>query len=150
MLVEAGNDCRFVITPEGKENLRDIAISVILASYQLAAPFGLGHQRNHARQLTVEDADLMLRGVDVSGDYISNPHSANKVSMDYVFGRCCKTTVNLKDDSVEVFISKIDRKPKSVLRKARSILKAMSKVPVKKVEANEEKGDEGQGDRSKV
>lgn len=111
-----------LITPDKKETVRDIAISVILASYELAKPYGYGMMRPHSNELTRKMAIEMLKGKDVSKDYPMNLNSPNKVNMDYVFGRCCKTQVEIKNQGVYVRISERDRNPVEILRRAKEML----------------------------
>lgn len=112
----------FRLIPE-TETLEDIAIAVIMASYEYAQVFGRGVLRAFGTQMTKEMAEEMLQGKDVSHDYASNNNSPNYVYMDYVFGRCCKTQVKVKDVFVEVSISERDRNPQAILERAQEILK---------------------------
>ena len=112
----------FILTTE-TETLEDIAIAVIMASYELAGPFGYGFMRNYETELTKEKAKAMLNGEDISKDYPCNRNKKNEVYMDYVFGRCCKTKISLLENCVEIRISERDRNPKKILKRVKEILK---------------------------
>lgn len=114
----------FRIEPE-QESLDDIAVALILASYEDAVPFGYGLMRAHDTILTKEMALEMLQGKDVSQDYCENPNRPDKVAMDYVFGRCCKTSVivDRKQKCINLNISTRDRDPKAILKLAKEKLK---------------------------
>ena len=124
MKIESKGYGRNILIPE-TETLSDIAIAVILASYELASPLGLGVFRPHTTELTKEMALTMLKGEDVSKDYPINTNKNNEVSMDYVFGRCCKTFIVVKEleNYVDVRISERDRNPQEILDRAKEILK---------------------------
>jgi len=117
----------FVILPElnDKHTLREMAIALIIASYDLAVPLGYGFYRDHKSEMTEEFAKSMLEGVDISHDYGDyNPNKKNEVHMDYVNGRCCKTYLKLEDDKqLEISISPIDRKPKEIIEYASQLLR---------------------------
>lgn len=119
---------KFQLIPESQETLRDIAIALIIASYELAQPFGLGQLRAYGTQLTKEMASRMLDGEDISKDYAMNRNKRNEVDMDYVFGRCCKTMIKVipLTNEVIVFISERDRNPQKILERTKEILKRRS------------------------
>ena len=77
--------------------------------------------RNHKTELTKEMAERMLNGEDISRDYLTNPNTKNEINMDYVFGRCCKTTLYVLENQVKVIISERDREPKKIFKKVVSI-----------------------------
>lgn len=112
-----------VITPEN-ESLDYIACAVIMASYESAHAFGSGFMRAYKTVLTKEMALRMIRGEDVSKDYFTNPNKPDKVHMDYVFGRCCKTDVEIDRVKKVVLagISTVDQNPGSVMNRAKEIL----------------------------
>lgn len=123
MKVENKKYGNFILTPE-KETLEDIAIAVIMASYELAIPFGYGYTRNHETQVTREKARQMLNGEDISKDYpTSDNYKKNEVYMDYVFGRCCKTVIKVLENCIDINISERDRNPQKILKRAKEILK---------------------------
>lgn len=122
MKIENKRYGRFILTPE-KETLEDIAVAVIMASYDLAVAYGLGFSRPHNTPMTREMAKQMLGGKDISGDYISNRNKVNDVDMDYVFGRCCKTLVKVFENYVDIMISERDRNPQAILEKVKILLK---------------------------
>lgn len=109
--------------PEGKETPEDIAVAVIMCSYEQASPFGYGFMQPHESPLTREQAQAMLRGEQVTRDYLSNTNAPNDVYMDYVNGRCCKTKVRVYEDRVETYISPVDRKPNQIIAAARKVVK---------------------------
>ena len=113
----------FVITPEN-ESLMDIGVAVIRSSYESARVFGMGGFRANETILTKEMALKMLEGEDVSKDYITNGNKPNNVCMDYVFGRCCKTNVEIDPlaNVVRVRISERDRQPTKILSRAKELL----------------------------
>ena len=112
---------QFVIIPD-TETLEDIGTAIIMASYELARPFGFGMMRQHETELTKEMALKMLEGEDISQDYAINTNKPLHVYMDYVFGKCCKTQIKLLPFSVEVYISTNDRDPVAILKRAKEIL----------------------------
>ena len=120
MKINKAEEGYYLLTPENNETLKNIAISVIIASYELAIPYGYGFSRPHRTELTKEMAERMLNGEDVSKDYAMNRNKKNEVDMDYVFGRCCKTYIRILEETnqVEVAISKRDRNPEKVLKEA--------------------------------
>ena len=121
-----GKDGRFEIrTNNHRETLTNIAIAIIMASYELARPYGLGFMRANETKLTRAMALQMLLGEDISHDYASNPNKPNQVYMDYVFGRCCKTFITIEKDVVKISISTIDRKPYEILKRAEELLNEM-------------------------
>ena len=113
----------YLIEPE-QESLDDIAVALILASYEDAIPFGHGLMRAHDTVLTKEMALEMLQGKDISSDYCSNPNKPDKVAMDYVFGRCCKTSVvvDREKSCINLYIGTRDRNPKAILKLAKQKL----------------------------
>lgn len=117
----------FVPEAGDKYTLKDMAIALIIASYDLASPMGLGMYRDHKSEMTEEKAMMMLNGVDISGDYPMNPNKHNEVNMDYVNGRCCKTYITLHDTEamkfIEVHISTRDREPKRIIESALQYLR---------------------------
>jgi hypothetical protein len=114
----------FTITPDN-ETLYDIGTALIMASYELARPMGLGMMRDFDTILTKEMALKMLQGEDVSGDYAMNTNKPLKVYMDYVFGRCCKTLIEIipQQDMIKLWISTVDRYPKAIIERAEELLK---------------------------
>ncbi len=122
MKIEEKKYGRFILTPE-KETLENIAIAVIMASYELAIPVGAGFMRNHDTHMTKEMAQEMLKGKDISHDYCSNRNEFNDVNMDYVFGRCCKTLVKVSDKYVEIMIGERDRNCQAILERTKELLK---------------------------
>lgn len=72
--------------------------------------------------MTKDMALKMLDGEDVSHDYAMNLNEKGKVSMDYVFGRCCKTYIVMEKDYVKVTISTVDRNPTKILELAQDKL----------------------------
>ena len=123
MIIRDKEKGRYILIPQSSETAKDIAIAVILASYDTAIPFGLGFTRPHQTELTREMAEKMLKGEDISHDYPTNLNKSNDVNMDYVFGRCCKTYIKIRDGIVEINISPRDRQPKVILKIAEKILK---------------------------
>jgi hypothetical protein len=120
----------FVIKPElnDRHTLREFAIALIIASYDLAVPFGLGFYRDHKSEMTEELAIKMLEGVDISHDYGDyNPNKHNEVAMDYVNGRCCKTYIILHETDaiqcIDLRISTVDREPKKIIEYALQLLR---------------------------
>lgn len=114
----------FDITPDN-ETLPDIGIALIMASYELARPMGLGMLRSFETELTREMALKMLQGEDVSGDYAMNTNKPLNVYMDYVFGRCCKTSIQLlpQQNMIKLWISTTDRPVSAILVRTAEILK---------------------------
>ena len=123
MKIEETGRGNYLLSSENNETLEDIAISIIRASYELALPFGYGLMRNHKTELTKEMAERMLNGEDISRDYLTNPNTKNEINMDYVFGRCCKTTLYVLENQVKVIISERDREPKKIFKRAKELLK---------------------------
>jgi hypothetical protein len=120
----------FVIKPElnDKHTLKEMTIALIIASYDLAIPFGLGLYRNRKSEMTEELAQKMLEGIDISHDYGNyNPNKTNEVNMDYVNGRCCKTYIILHETDaiqyIDLRISTVDRKPKEIIEYALQLLR---------------------------
>lgn len=106
------------------ENIKDIAIALIMASYELARPMGLGMMRQYGTEMTIEMARKMLQGEDVSKDYAMNTNKPYEVYMDYVFGRCCKTLikVDIKENIIQVWFSTRDRNPHKILTRTSELL----------------------------
>jgi|SRR3989304_6181136 len=120
----------YIIKPElnDKHTLREMTIALIIASYDLASPIGLGFYRDYKSEMTEELAIKMLEGIDISHDYGDyNPNKHNEVSMDYVNGRCCKTYIILHETDaiqcIDLRISTIDRKPKEIIEYALQLLR---------------------------
>lgn len=112
----------FEALPEGTQTVENVAVAIILSSYNHGQVWGAGVLRAFGTDLTKDMALKMLNGEDVSGDYVSNPNKKNKVYMDYVFGRCCKTAVEIKDNKVVGHISTRDQNPEGILSQARKSL----------------------------
>lgn len=127
MKVNKSGNGYYLLTSENSETLKDIAIAIILASYKSAIPYGYGFTRPYKTELTKEMADSMLRGEDISRDYITNRNKKNEVDMDYVFGRCCKTYLIVEDNKVKINISERDRNPEKIIQEAKKILKELNK-----------------------
>ena len=123
MIIQDKKNGLFTLIPQPPETTKDIAVAVILASYDSAIPYGYGFSRPNQTELTKEMAERMLNGEDISHDYPSNPNEPNEVNMDYVFGRCCKTLVKIKDGVVETRFSLRDRQPKVIMKMVQKILK---------------------------
>ena len=119
----------YVIKPESndKHTLKEMVISLIIASYDLASPMGMGFIRDHKSEMTEEKAIQMLNGEDISHDYCTNPNKHNEVNMDYVNGRCCKTYIILHDTEamsfIELHISPVDRDPKKIIEYALQLMR---------------------------
>ena len=109
--------------PENDETLENIGVAIIQSSYELARPVASGFLRNHWTELTEKMARKMLRGKDISNDYLTNWNKRGEVSMDYVFGRQCKTHIWIKEDRVRIIISIRDRNPEAILKRAEEKLK---------------------------
>jgi hypothetical protein len=124
------DDCgTYKIKPEegDKATLKEMAVALIIASYDLASPMGLGMYRDHKSEMTEELAQAMLNGIDISGDYPSNPNKINEANMDYVNGRCCKTYIRLQETEtiqcIDLNISTRDRNPKQIIESALQYLR---------------------------
>lgn len=117
-----------ILETNDKFTLKEIAVVLIIASYDLASPLGLGVLRNYKSEMTEEKALQMLNGIDISGDYGEyNPNKHNEVNMDYVNGRCCKTYITLHEidtiQYIDLRISTVDREPKKIIEYALQLLR---------------------------
>ena len=128
MTIEKVNDNQIKLTSKVKigskaaVTLNAIAVAEMQSSYELADVSGMGLMRPNQTVLTKAMAQEMLSGEDVSHDYAMNTNKKNDVYMDYVFGRCCKTTVAVKEGYVDVTISTVDRVPSKILALAKKKL----------------------------
>ena len=69
--------------------------------YELSVPIGLGFIRARDGELSDEDAEKIIKGVEF--DYpASKTNDSTPIRMDYVHGRCCKMIVFQKDGKLYI------------------------------------------------